>query len=147
MHTRVRWPQEDRIRWVEWRLQERIRAENLKQQGQLTDYDPDPEAELDASGVPDRLSLEIWLAKERDGQSWQQIVIKCFPQYAKGKHIPAGMSKARRMHANVERALEPPRKDALRRHLDATIEGLFHCTPQDFKRYLDSISTRKRGSD
>jgi hypothetical protein len=143
MHTKVRWPLEDRIRWVEWRVQERITAAKQKESGQLNEFDPDPEHELDTASVPDRLSLEVWLAKERDGQSWQQIVIKQLPQYAKGKHITAGMSKARRMHASVEKALEPPRKDALRRHLDGCIWELFHCTPQDFKRYLDSINLRK----
>jgi hypothetical protein len=142
MHTTVRWPQKDRIRWVECRLQDRIRAEQQKQEGRH-EFDPDYENELDATDIPDRRSLEVWLAKERDGHSWQQIVIKFFPEIPAGQRKTAGISKARRAHALVERRLEPTRKEALRRYLDACVQDLFQCTPQDFKRYLDSIGTRK----
>jgi hypothetical protein len=78
------WPKEDLIRWVEWRLRERLTKESGR----------DPGRDLDAEGVPDRISLEVWLAKERDGLSWQQIVIKYFPQYLKRAQKSAGISKA-----------------------------------------------------
>src|SRR5579863_2199374 len=66
MHTGARWPKGDRIRWVEERLRER----GAKEIGHLSHRD------LDTEGVPDRTSLEVWLAKERDGSSWQEIVIQ-----------------------------------------------------------------------
>ena len=91
------WPKEDRIRWVEWRLKERI----AKESGRYADRD------LSAEGVPDRISLEVWLAKERDGLSWQQIVIKYFPQYVGRRQKSAGMSKARRVHGLVKAVLSP----------------------------------------
>src|SRR5439155_15248328 len=91
------WPKEDRIRWVEWRLKERI----AKESGRHADRD------LDAEGIPDRITLEVWLAKERDGLSWQQIAIKYFPQYTHDGQKSAGVSKARRVYMLVERAVSP----------------------------------------
>src|SRR2546422_11121861 len=124
----MRWPKEDRIRWVEWRLRERIAKESGRS-----------DRDLDAEKVPDRISLQVWLAKERDGLSWQQIVIKYFPQYAEHEKRLAGMSKARRVYMLVERALEPKKKESVRRILDSRIQSLFGCTPEQFKKYLDSI--------
>src|SRR5690348_444104 len=142
MNAKESWRKEDRIRWVEWRLRERTTAEKEKEKDR-TELDIDREHELDAAGVPPRLALEIWLAKDRDSQSWLQIVIKFLPQYAKAK--VAGISHARRLHSTVQRALEPQGKKALKNHLDSRIRELFQCTPEAFKRYLNSISTRKPG--
>lgn len=125
------WPQEDRIRWVERRLDQRL-AHKAGAQG----LDPDRD------GVPDEISLRIWLDKEREGLSWQQIFNKYFSKKGKGK--TAGMSQARRCHEAVEKALSPPEKKVLRMYIEGQIRHLFHCTPEEFKRYLDSIPTRKR---
>lgn len=126
------WPKKDRIRWVEARLNERL----SEQAGR------NPTRNLDAEGVPDRLSLEVWLAKERDERSWQQIAIKLLSQYQKNKS--AAMSKARRLFDSVERAISPSRKQHLKHSLPGRIQSLFGCTPEEFKRYLDSIPSRKR---
>ncbi len=127
------WPKEDRIRWVEWRRNERLSEAAGRNPGR----------DLDAEGVPDLQSLEIWLSKERDGFSWQQIVIKHFPQYRRGQKS-AGVSKARRVFASVERALSPTPKQLIGSILDARIKRVFGCTPEQFKRYLDAIPTRQR---
>jgi hypothetical protein len=128
------WPKQDRIRWVEWRRNERLSEEAGR----------NPDRDLDGERVPDRLSLEVWLAKERDGLSWQQIVIKYFPEYNGREKRPAGISKARRVWMVVERALSPTPKLAAKYLLDGRIQDLFACTPEQFKRYLESIPTRKR---
>jgi len=99
-------------------------------------------AQLDAEGVPDKQSLGLWLAKERDGLSWQQIATKFFPAYGRKKRKLAGMSKARRVYAIVERALEPSAKEAFRQLMNGQIHELFGCTPEDFKRYLQSIKIK-----
>jgi hypothetical protein len=122
------WPKEDRIRWVEQRLNERTSG----------NYEA---RDLDAKKVPDQISLQVWLAKERDGLSWQQIMIK-YPQFAKGSKS-AGISKVRRAHMRIERALQPTLKESRRHILDAQIQSLFGCSPLHFKEYLESIQTRK----
>ncbi len=132
MHTAERWPKKDRIAWVEERLRDRI--------AHRAGYRNDEEVK----GIPDQLSLEIWLAKERDELSWQQIVIRCLRKYAKSKQMLAGISRARRAHAAVERALEPTEKQILKNYLDDRIEQVFDCTPQVFKEYLESIRMDKR---
>lgn len=129
------WPKEDLVRWVECRRNERLSEAPGRNPGR----------DLDAEGVPDLRSLEVWLSKERDGLSWQQIVIRHFPQYDRRGQRSAGISKARRVHASVERALSPSPKQALRHLLDARIMDLFGCTPEQFRKYLEAIPTRKRG--
>jgi hypothetical protein len=128
------WPKEDRIRWVEWRLNERRSQEAGR----------NPHRNLDAEGIPDRRALEVWLSKVRDKLSWQQIVIKYFSQYDRRGKRAAGMSKARRVYASVERALSPSRKRILRYALGARIQAVFGCSPAEFKSYLDSIHSRKK---
>ena len=123
------WSKEDFIRWVEQRLRER--------EGSV---DPDS---LDSQGIPDELSLRVWLAKERDGQSWQQIAIKYFPHYGSAVKS-AGMSKARRAYAMVGRRLEPTARQRFTYHMESVIRKVFSCTPEDFKRYLNSIRVDKR---
>jgi hypothetical protein len=87
--------------------------------------------------------LEVWLAKERDGRSWQQIVIEYLPDYLSKNAKTAGISLARRIVETVERELNPRPSESLKHWLDGRIEELFHCTPQQFKRYLDGISARQ----
>ncbi len=129
------WSKNDEIRWVEQRLRERV----AKEAGKIPD-------DLDAQGVPERTSLELWLAKERDGLSWQQVANKYYPYYRRHAAIKsAGISKARRAYASVQRALEPSVKESFRRHMDATIRTIFNCTPEDFKWYLNSIRLDRRG--
>lgn len=127
------WPKEDRIRWVEWRIRERIAKE-------LGRSDRD----LDSEGIPDKNSLEVWLAKERDGLSWQQIAIKYFPQYGKSQRKSAGVSKARRAHGIVERAFSPTIQESVKYALDFRIRDVFGCTPEQFVKYLDLVKARKR---
>ena len=128
------WSKENRIRWVE----ERLRDRRAKETGKIPD-------DLEAQGIPDMPSLLVWLAKERDGLSWQQIAIKYYPQYRKpGAIKAAGISKARRAHTLVQRRLEPTIRQSFRYTMDKAIRELFDCTPEDFKRYLNSIRIDKR---
>jgi hypothetical protein len=132
MTAAERWPTSDRVRWVE----ERLKALVAFKSGQLKPW------VVVREKLP-RKSMEVWLAKERDKVSWQRIVINHFPQYIKAGKKGAGISKARRVHLEVERALEPSTKQLLREHLEDRIKDLFACTPRQFKSYLESIRTRK----
>jgi len=126
-----RWPgfsKDDKIRWVEERLRDRQAAAA----GLVAD-------DLDAKGIPDAVSLQVWLAKERDGLSWQQIAIKHYPNYKNPKL--GGVSKARRAYRAVERSPEPKR--AFKHLMEERIQELFGCSPEDFKRYIDSIRINK----
>jgi hypothetical protein len=128
------WSKQDLIRWVEQRLRER----RAKEAGKFTD-------DLDAKGIPDTKSLQVWLAKERDGLSWQQIVIKYYREYRSPGDIKvAGISKARRAYMLVARRLEPTARQGFRYHMDETIRQVFGCSPEDFKRYINSIRTDRR---
>jgi hypothetical protein len=120
------WSKDDQIRWMEQRLWER----NAEKEGKKIEG-------LDAKGIPDALSLECWLAKKRDGLSWQEIVIKLYPQYRKSKtSMIAGISKARR---DFELAETPNPKKMFKATMDDTIREVFACSPQQFKKYIDSI--------
>jgi hypothetical protein len=123
------WSKEDFVRWVEQRLREREGRAELDV--------------LDSQGIPDELNLRVWLAKERDGQSWQQIAIKYFPQYGSAVKS-AGMSKARRAYEVVARRLEPTARQRFTYHMESVIREVFSCTPEDFKRYLNSIRVDRR---
>jgi hypothetical protein len=129
------WPKEDRIRWVEWRRNERLSDAAGRNPGR----------DLDAAGVPHLQSLEVWLSKERDGLSWQQIVIKHFPQYGQRGHRSAGISKARRVHASVEKALSPPPKQVLRYILDARIEDVLRLYTRAIQEVF-RVNSRSRAS-
>ena|ERR1035438_8448490 len=120
----------DQIRWVESRLRERIAFE----QGQFPEW-------RQLQSAQSRENLEIWLAKERDGRSWQQIVIKHFPEYLRpgGLGKTAGMSKARRVYNAVQRELNPTDEEVLRDWLDSKIEELFGVRPEVFKKYVHNI--------
>jgi hypothetical protein len=118
------WPKADRIRWAEWRLRE---------WDSLGRFSPDRSEDT----LPDRKDLEVWLAKERDGKSWQQIVNKHFPEYRRQNRVKtAGISMARRACLRIERAIAPPRKEFMRQLLDERIENVFGCSPDEFRRYI-----------
>lgn len=119
------WPKEDRIRWVEWRLNE---WDSLKSGRR----EPDPEFERSLPAVKD---LEVWLTKERDELSWQQTAIKHFPECTRRSQT-AATSMARRAHSRIEEAIAPSGKKFLKQLLDGRIQELFHCTPEEFKKYL-----------
>ncbi len=120
------WSRADQIRWVEMRLMERRAIEEKGVQG----YD------LDAAGIPDRVSLEIWLAKERDDLSWQQIAQKYKPALYK-RSKAAAMSSVRRAHEAVDNSPNPRKK--FRYDMDQIVRDVFGCSPQDFKKYISSI--------
>jgi hypothetical protein len=134
MTAATRWPRDDRVRWIEKRLQERIAFES--EEG-LKDW-------VVLGHDLARRDLEVWLAKERDGLSWQQIAIKHFPEYKKTQLKSAGMSKARRTYDLVERALEPSAEESVERHIEVSLKDVFGGTPSQFKKYVEGIRTRKR---
>jgi hypothetical protein len=74
------WSKEHLIKWIETRVQRCIAGV--------------PEAKR-----PERIDLEIWLAKVRDGLSWQQIVLQFFTS-----KNPAALGKARRAYQRVHRS-------------------------------------------
>ncbi|MGI9101074.1 MAG: hypothetical protein ACR2IF_01400 [Terriglobales bacterium] len=129
------WPagftKQNRINWVEERLQERRAIEHG-----ASGYD------MDAAGIPDRISLMVWLARERDGRSWQQVAIKYFPEYKGLRTKTAGISKARRAHLAVENGPDPRKYFKFR--MDQIVQDVFGCSPEDFKRYINSIRVSGR---
>ena len=128
------WPKEDRIRWAEWRLREWEALESRQAFEGQSDETP-----------PARKDLEVYLAKERDGLSWQQVVIRHFPEYRRGKkEITAGISMARRACLRIERAIAPPRKEFLRQLLDERIESVFGCSPEEFRKYIFSRRSNRK---
>jgi len=74
------WGRYHLINWIETRVQRCI-------------------AGVPEEGRPDRIDLEIWLAKVRDGLSWPQIALKFFTS-----KNAASISKARRAYARVQRS-------------------------------------------
>ena len=129
------WPKKDRIQWAEQRL---LEWESLAAGRRA----PDPKFER---RLPARKDLEVWLAKEREELSWQQVVIKYFPEYLnRGKGKTAGVSTARRAHQRIEEARAPSRKQYLRSWLDGSIEELFRCTPDEFRSYILSTPDKRK---
>lgn len=127
------WTRDAVIRSVELRLGERLVQEMNYSSG-----------ELDALGVPEKLPLQVWLAKEKEGLSWQQIVFKYYPQYKSSNAVTAGISQARRDYQRVEAFRLPNEGEFFKRHMEMKIREVFNCSPEDLKRYLDSVNTRKR---
>jgi hypothetical protein len=76
---RTPWPQEDRIRWIEWRVRERT-----IQNGKYTDERAKwLLEEKEAGGRKFTLRDEVadyavWLLHVRDGLSWHQIAYRFF---------------------------------------------------------------------
>lgn len=99
-----RWPREDRIRWVEWRV-----AELTVELGKYTDERGrlllDRKSPL-GHKLPwgDKLAdYAVWLFKERDGLSWHRIAYLFFPSATEAS-IETFESKVRRAYARVERS-------------------------------------------
>jgi hypothetical protein len=120
---RLTWPKEDCIRWVEWRLNEWNSVESERRPREFT------------RTLPAKLDLYVYLAKERDQLSWQQVAIKYFPELLK-RSKAAAISAARRAHERIEQAIAPSEKEFLTQWLDSRIKDLFQCTPEDFKKYI-----------
>jgi len=97
-------------------------------------HDQDPDF---ARGLPSVKDLEVFLAKERDGLSWQQIATKHFPDCTR-RSKAAGMSTSRRAHKRIEDAIAPPKRKYIKMLLDSRIEELFGVKPETFKKYLRS---------
>jgi hypothetical protein len=101
---RVAWPQEDRIRWIEWRVRE-LTIKN----GQYIDERGKWLLEQKAAGgrrfvLGDKIAdYVVWLLKVRDGLSWHQIAYRFFPG-ATEDEIEKFESKVRRAYARVERS-------------------------------------------
>ena len=56
----------------------------------------------------------------------------------------AGVSMARRVYMTIERELDPTPSEALQQWIDGRIEELFHCTPEQFRKYLGSIPGKQK---
>ena len=114
--TAYRFPKADEIRFIEFELR---RAKS----GQVG-HSPLRERPVD---------LEIWLAKTRDGKSWQAIGDEFF-QTAKPE---AQRSEARRAYARVERVRENVDGQAtLLYDLRARIEEVFGVSADDFRTFV-----------
>ena len=74
------WPKEHLISWIETRVHRCI-------------------AGVPEKGRPERVDLEIWLAKVRDDLSWEKIALKFFTS-----KNSASLSKARRAYERVRRS-------------------------------------------
>jgi hypothetical protein len=74
------WVKEHLIRWIETRVQRCI-------------------AGVHEEGRPERIDLEIWLAKEKDELSWNQIALTFFTS-----KNAASLSNARRAYDRVNRS-------------------------------------------
>jgi len=115
--AKTRWPKEDEIRWVEWELR-RVR------------YHPDGEHSPIADNPSD---LEIWLAHERDSQSWQQIGNARFPKI----RPEARRSEARRAHARVDLYLRDPHAPEFEApRLNKLIKEIFGVSSEDFRAFV-----------
>lgn len=99
----IPWPQEDCIRWVEWRVRELTieGGEYVDERGRWL---------LEGKGVGGRklapgdmvADYAVWLLKERDGLSWHQIAYRFFPT-ATEDVIEKYESRVRRVHERIER--------------------------------------------
>lgn len=99
----VPWQQDDRIRWVEWRIRELT-----IQGGRYVDERGKWLLEEIAAGgrkfvLEDQVGdYAVWLLKERDGLSWHQIAYRFFPA-ATEEEIEVFESRVRRAFKRVER--------------------------------------------
>jgi hypothetical protein len=113
-----RWPKEDEIRWVEWEL---ARARHG------ADWEKSAIAEYP-------LDLEVWLAKERDKQSWRDIGDRFYSKQAKPE---ARRSEARRAHSRVGRYLGDPNAPEFTEHrLKRLISEQFGVSAEAFRTFI-----------
>lgn len=121
-----RFPKVDEIRYIEFQLR---RAES---------------GEVGHSPLRERpVDLRIWLARSRDGKSWQAIGDEFFPK-AKPE---AQRSESRRAYARVERVRDNVDGQAtLLYDLRARIEEVFGVSADDFRTFIKTGRvTRPRG--
>ena len=116
--TRMRWPKEEEVRWVEWELR---RARHG--------------ADWEKSAIAEHpVELEVWLAKERDKQSWKQIGDRL---YSRRMRPEARRSEARRAYDRVERYLKDPNATEFQGHrLNQLIQQTFGISGQDFRTFI-----------
>ena len=124
------WSKEDEIRWVENRV-----------------WDQKKERRYSRS-IPEAQDLEIWLAKERDRLSWNQIALKYFPESYKpsARENWSAVNKARRAYERVQRYLNPTQQEALQKMVDEhkqririgdlPVEVLYNCSPDYFEEHV-----------
>lgn len=95
----TRWPLEDEIRFVENSEHHRQTFNKWKKDGLIS-----AEAKRFFPSTKDR---DIWLDRERDGLSWNDLANKYFPHSTpfKAREQPDAISAARRAHERVERYL------------------------------------------
>jgi hypothetical protein len=113
--NRIPWPQEDRIRWVEWRIR-RLTIERGKYVDERGRWLLEEKAAGGRKLTPgdEVADYAVWLLKERDGLSWHQIAYRFFP-YATEQDIETFESRVRRIHERVEssnpgsKKFKPPR--------------------------------------
>jgi len=115
---RQRWPKEDEIRWVEWELR-RARHGADWEKSAIAQYPID---------------LEIWLAKERDKRSWQEIGNQFYGKQLKPE---ARRSEARRGYERVERYLNNPNSPEFYEHrLRKLISEQFGVSAEAFRTFI-----------
>ena len=115
---RQRWPKDDEIRWVEWELR-RARHGADWEKSAIAEYP---------------LDLEIWLAKERDKQSWRDIGDRFFTKRMKPE---ARRSEARRGYDRVERYLKNPNAPEFYEHqLRKLISDQFGISAEAFRTFV-----------
>lgn len=95
---RMRWPQDDEIRWVEYEL---ARAKHG------ADWEKSPIGH-------ETQALEIWLAKVRDKKSWKEIGDQYYSKARRKRE--ARRSEARRAYERVERYLGNPNAPEFKEH-------------------------------
>jgi hypothetical protein len=111
-----RFPKDDEIRFIELEL----RCAELGQVGHW----PLRERPVD---------LQVWLARSRDGKSWQAIGDEFFPTVKD----EARRSEARRAYARVERVRDDvDGRETLLHNLRAQIEEVFGVTAEDFRNFI-----------
>ncbi len=115
---RHRWPKEDEVRWVEHELR-RARHGADWEKSAIAEYP---------------LDLEVWLAKERDKQSWREIGDKFYPKQLKPE---ARRSEARRGYNRVERYLQNPNAPEFYEHqLRRLISEQFGISAEAFRTFI-----------
>jgi hypothetical protein len=101
--NQIPWPQEDRIRWVEWRIRELTieSGEYVDQRGRWLLEEKGAGGRKLAPG-DEVADYAVWLLNERDELSWHQIAYRFFPS-ATEEDIEKYESRVRRTFDRVER--------------------------------------------
>jgi hypothetical protein len=81
----MNWPEEDLIRWIEWRVQERESSREQEKKGSPPIEPDHPLLETD---------MRIWLAWVRDELSHSEIAMKEYPKVWRKRAGKRGNQKA-----------------------------------------------------